>query len=42
MRRILIKNGRLIDPVNKIDNILDLLIEHKKIKKIAKKIFLEV
>ncbi len=41
MRRILIKNGRLIDPVNKIDNILDLLIEHKKIKKIAKKIEIE-
>ena len=38
MNRILIKNGRLIDPVNKIDNILDLLIEDGKIRKIEKNI----
>ena len=41
MPKILIKNGRLIDPVNETDNVLDLLIEHKKIKKIAKKIEIE-
>lgn len=41
MRRILIKNGRLIDPVNEIDQVLDLLIENEKIKKIAKKIEIE-
>jgi len=38
MPKILIKNGRLIDPVNKIDNVLDLLIENKKIKQIEKNI----
>lgn len=38
MHKILIKKGRLIDPVNKIDNVLDLLIENKKIKKIEKNI----
>jgi len=38
MHKILIKNGRLIDPVNKIDNVLDLLIENKKIKKIERNI----
>jgi len=41
MPKILIKNGRLIDPVNETDNVLDLLIENKKIKKIAKKIEIE-
>jgi len=41
MPKILIKNGRLIDPVNETDQVLDLLIEHKKIKKIAKKIEIE-
>lgn len=38
MHKILIKKGRLIDPVNKVDNVLDLLIENKKIKKIEKNI----
>jgi len=38
MHKILIKNGRLIDPINKIDNVLDLLIENKKIKKIERNI----
>ena len=35
---ILIKGGRVIDPVNKIDAILDILIEGKKISKVAKNI----
>ena len=38
MPKILIKNGRLIDPLNKIDKILDLLIENGKIGKIDKSI----
>ena len=38
MPKILIKNGRLIDPVNKIDKVLDLLIENGKIGKIDKSI----
>ena len=38
MHRILIKNGRLIDPINKINNIVDLLIENSKIKEIGENI----
>jgi len=38
MRKILIKNGRLIDPVNNVDKVLDLLIENKKIKQIKRNI----
>ena len=38
MSKILIKNGRIIDPVNKIDDSLDLLINKGKIEKIAKNI----
>ena len=33
---ILIKNGRLIDPKSKRDEIVDILIEEDKIKKIEK------
>ena len=33
---ILIKNGRLIDPKSKRDEIVDILIEEDKIKKIGK------
>ena len=35
---ILIKGGRVIDPANKIDAVLDILIEGKKISKVAKNI----
>jgi len=36
--RILIKNGHLIDPINKIDAIMDILIENSKISQVAKEI----
>ncbi len=36
--KTLIKNGHVVDPKNKIDEILDLLIEDGKVKSIAKKI----
>jgi len=36
--RLLIKNGRLIDPANSIDQIRDILVEDNKIAKIAKNI----
>ncbi len=36
--RILIKNGRVIDPANKRDEILDILIENGKISNVAKNI----
>ena len=35
---ILIKNGRVIDPANKIDAVMDILIEKNKISKVAKNI----
>jgi len=35
---ILIKNGRVIDPANKIDDVLDIFIEGGKISKVAKDI----
>lgn len=35
---ILIKNGRVIDPANNIDGVLDVLVEGKKIAKVAKSI----
>ena len=35
---ILIKNGRVIDPANKIDAVLDILIQDNKISKVAKDI----
>ena len=36
--KILIKNARVIDPHNKIDAVLDILIENSKISKVAEKI----
>ena len=36
--KIIIKNGRVIDPVNKIDDIRDILIVNSKISKVAKNI----
>ena len=36
--KILIKNGHLVDPKNKIDGMMDVLIENDRIKKVAKKI----
>ena len=38
MMKILIKNGHLVDPKNKIDGMMDVLIENDRIKKVAKKI----
>jgi dihydroorotase len=35
---ILIKNGRVIDPANKIDAVMDILIENNKISKVAQNI----
>ncbi len=35
--KILIKNGRLVDPSQKIDDICDILIEDDKIKEIQSK-----
>ena len=35
---ILIKGGRIIDPVNKIDGLMDILIEDNKISRVAKNI----
>ncbi len=36
MKKIIITNGRVIDPKNKLDKIVDILIENGKIKKIGK------
>ncbi|HXV18954.1 MAG TPA: amidohydrolase family protein, partial [Candidatus Omnitrophota bacterium] len=36
--KTLIKNGHLVDPKNKIDEGMDLLIENDRVKKVAKKI----
>ncbi len=36
--KLLIKNGRVVDPANNIDETLDILIENSRIKKIAKNI----
>lgn len=36
--KYLIKNGRVVDPVNKIDDILDIFVSNGKINKVAKKI----
>ncbi|MBI5873725.1 MAG: dihydroorotase [Candidatus Omnitrophica bacterium] len=36
--RILIKNGRVIDPANKIDAVLDILVEDGRISKVARDI----
>lgn len=38
MKKLLIKNGRVIDPANQIDDTLDILIEGDKIARIDKKI----
>jgi len=38
MKKILIKNGRVIDPANNLDEITDILIEGAKISKIGKNI----
>jgi len=40
--KILIKNGRVIDPENKIDEVLDILIEDSKIVKVSKDIKIDV
>ena len=39
---LLIKNGRVIDPANKFDQIADVLIENHKISKVAKDIVVDV
>lgn len=39
--RLLIKGGRIVDPANNIDDVLDLLVENNKIVKIAKDIKIE-
>lgn len=36
--KILIKNGRVVDPANNVDSIMDILIEDAKISKVAKNI----
>jgi dihydroorotase len=36
--KLLIKNGRIIDPANNIDEVLDVLVENGKISKLAKNI----
>ena len=36
--RLLIKNGRVVDPANNLDEICDILIENSKISKVAKNI----
>ena len=36
--KILIKNGRVIDPANNIDDIQDILVENSKITKVGKDI----
>ncbi len=36
MSKLLIKNGRLVDPANKVDKELDVLVENGKIKELAK------
>jgi len=36
--KLLIKNGRIIDPANNIDEVLDILVENGKISKLAKNI----
>ena len=36
--KILIKNGHLVDPKNKIDSIMDILIEDDRVKKVAQAI----
>ncbi len=36
--KILIKNGHLVDPKNKLDELMDILIEDGRVKKVAKKI----
>ena len=38
MKKILIKNGRVIDPANNIDEVLDVLVEHGKIKSVGKSV----
>lgn len=38
MDKMIIRNGRLINPENQVDEIADLFIENGKIKKIAKSI----
>lgn len=36
--KLLIKNGRIIDPANKIDDIMDILVDGEKISKVSKPI----
>ena len=36
--KILIKNGHLVDPKNKIDETMDIFIENDRVKKVAKSI----
>lgn len=40
--KILIKNGRVIDPANNVDEVCDILVENSKISKVAKNIKTEV
>ena len=35
---ILIQNGRVVDPANKIDEVLDVLVENGRIAKVGKKL----
>ncbi|MCX5701339.1 MAG: dihydroorotase [Candidatus Omnitrophica bacterium] len=41
MAKLLIKSGRVIDPANKIDEVLDILVDDSKISKVAKNIKVE-
>ncbi len=36
MSKILIQNGRVVDPANKIDEALDVLVENGRIAKVGK------
>lgn len=38
MAKILIKNGRVIDPANNLDGVFDILVENSKIARVAKEI----
>jgi len=38
MAKILIKNGRVIDPANNLDGIFDILVENSKVAKVAREI----
>jgi len=40
--KLLIKNGRIIDPVNDLDTVMDILVEGSRISKVEKNISLKV